>query len=306
MKIESSYVNMKSYHSHVKFYERTGRYRTINNIKAAKADTNLFEIRLSDEDKLKLRLIKFLLEKFTGKKIRIFVLEFGERPQNSGTKEPDLPVDSNVIYDIREKYIEEEKLHFAAKGTVFSNDGRKLEFEISLKMSRSLEITRQINLSMHENLQDPLLLNFSNVPVEFSDKKVKLDLDLDNVTDEIHLPENGAFLALDLNQNGVIENGLELFGPRTGNGFLELARYDEDGNNWIDESDSVFAKLKVWFADQNGKSKLMTLKETNIGAIYLEFVKTPFDIHDGVITNTGIYLTEDGQVKSIHQINLKV
>jgi hypothetical protein len=31
-----------------------------------------------------------------------------------------------------------------------------------------------------------------------------------------------------------------LFGPQTGNGFAELAEYDEDKNNWIDENDSIY------------------------------------------------------------------
>ena len=45
---------------------------------------------------------------------------------------------------------------------------------------------------------------------------------------------------LDLNNDDIITNGNELFGPRTGNGFTELSVYDEDGNNWIDEKDLVY------------------------------------------------------------------
>ena len=38
---------------------------------------------------------------------------------------------------------------------------------------------------------------------------------------------------------------LKLFGTSSGDGFKDLAEYDEDGNGWIDENDSIFNRLKV-------------------------------------------------------------
>ena len=51
--------------------------------------------------------------------------------------------------------------------------------------------------------------------------------------------------------------------------FSELAEYDSDGNGWIDENDEVYDQLKVWVKDENGKDKLLSLKEANVGAICL-------------------------------------
>lgn len=65
-----------------------------------------------------------------------------------------------------------------------------------------------------------------------------------------------AFLALDLNANGLIENGTELFGnftlqpaSRNGhdrNGFEALTVYDANNDGQIDNEDGVYSELRLW------------------------------------------------------------
>lgn len=99
------------------------------------------------------------------------------------------------------------------------------------------------------------------------------------------------FLVLDRNNNGVIDDGTELFGsvtpqPATAspNGFLALAVYDkpENGGNddgFIDAQDAVFTKLRIWIdANHDGFSQpneLHTLSELGIARIDLQYQVKP-------------------------------
>lgn len=146
---------------------------------------------------------------------------------------------------------------------------------------------------------------------EESLKKFRFDLDFDGKEDRISFVGPGSgFLALDLNGDGQINNGKELFGPNTGNGFSELAQYDEDGNQWIDENDSIYDRLRIWTKDSEGKDTLFALGQKGIGAIYLGNIDTSFamknqDNHlQGRVRKSGIYVSENGSVGTVQQIDL--
>ncbi len=181
---------------------------------------------------------------------------------------------------------ETEITTFSTVGKVKTADGRTIDFNMNLNMSRTFtETYASISEGIPYILTDPLVLNLDNAPDTISDQQWLFDLDGDGQTEMISELSNGnAFLALDRNGNGTIDNGKELFGATTGNGFAELSAFDEDGNGWIDENDSIYDSLKIWRKDNSGKDILTGLKESDVGAIYLGAVNTEFE-HKNVTGN---------------------
>lgn len=208
-------------------------------------------------------------------------------------------------------YCESEFTSFEATGYATTSDGRTLSFGVELSLSRSFTSVYEEFESTEYILTDPLMIDIgSNVP-SVSDMKFMFDLDADGTKEEISFAGKGnGFLALDLNGDGIINDGSELFGTKSGNGFGDLAKYDSDHNGWIDENDEIFDKLRVWTKDENGNDELINLKDADVGAIYLGHANTPFALTDnnnyahGFIRSSGIYLKESGGVGMIQQLDL--
>lgn len=205
---------------------------------------------------------------------------------------------------------------FHSTGSVVTSDGHTIDFNISMEMSHSFtETVEAISSETQYILTDPLVIQLDDAPETISDQKWFFDINGDGEKEEISkLAKGNGFLALDANNNGIIDNGNELFGTQSGNGFQDLAQYDEDGNGWIDENDSVYSKLKVWTKDASGNDKLLDLQQADIGAIYLGSASTNFSHKNlenndlqGVVKKTGLYLHEStGKAGTIQQIDFSV
>ncbi len=219
-----------------------------------------------------------------------------------------------IEYDRHESHYEAEQTGFAAQGVVKTADGREISFQLELAMSRAYHRQETISLRAGDAaVKDPLVINFGGQAAQLGDTRFSFDLDADGVQDSIAFVASGSgFLVLDRNRDGVVNDGSELFGPRTGDGFQELARHDADGNGWIDEADPVFSELQVWTRDAEGRDGLTALAALGIGAVGLAHVATPFSLKTdgnellGQVRSSGVYLNENGTVGSVQQIDLVV
>ena len=212
-----------------------------------------------------------------------------------------------------ETYEEEyESTSFSSVGTVRTADGREISFNVDVGMSRQFAQTYREELNLIEiQTCDPLVINFNSDTAHLSDQKFYFDIDADGVKDEISMLGSGSgYLALDKNGDGIINDGSELFGPQSGNGFRDLAQYDADGNGWVDENDPIWSKLKIWCKNPDGTDSLYTLAELGVGAICLSNVSTDFALKgegnqtNGYIRNTGVFLYENGNVGTVQHLDL--
>ncbi len=141
----------------------------------------------------------------------------------------------------------------------------------------------------------PIVIDMNGNGFSLTSAANGVDFDLDSDGTREHLSwtsadSDDAWLVLDRNNNGLIDDGTELFGnimpqpvPPQGeerNGFLALAVYDKPANggnndNQIDARDAVFAQLKLW-QDRNHSgvseaSELQNLSSSAVRTIELDY-----------------------------------
>ena len=270
-----------------------------------------------------LSLIRAMVAMLTGEEVKVFDASelqtdapapAAQSPDQS-TQAPQPPAGFGGEYTRHESYTETEQTSFEASGVVHTQDGKEISFTLSLSMSRSYheESSVSINFGSARQTKDPLVLNFNGNAAQLSSQRFKFDLNADGKTEDINFVSGGSgFLALDKSGDGKINNGSELFGAISGNGFAELSALDSDRNGWIDENDAAYAQLRVWTKDASGNDQLATLKQANVGALSLASVATPFDLKDsrnalqGQIRASGIFLQEDGKAGTMQQVDLTV
>jgi hypothetical protein len=210
-------------------------------------------------------------------------------------------------FSLLQRYEEHEKLDFSTMGHIKTDKG-DLDINLNFSMSRSFMIENRIDLY---SSFDPLVINLGGDIPDLSTNTFSFDLDNDGEKDQISsLGSGSGFLALDKNLDGVVNQGSELFGTLTGDGFGELSEYDKDGNHWIDENDSIFDKLRIWLKNEdNNEKELVGLGEVGIGAIFLDSASSEFTYKTnmnqtlGEMKSCGIFLNEDGTCGNITQID---
>lgn len=207
---------------------------------------------------------------------------------------------------------EAENTAFSTMGTVRTSDGREISFNVNVGMSREFQQYYEENTILETfTMCDPLVINLDTELAELSDQTFYFDIDGDGELDQVsQLGTGSGYLALDKNGDGTINDGSELFGTASGNGFADLAKYDQDGNGWIDENDAVWKQLKIWCRDENGNDVLYSLADRGVGAICLQNASTDFTMKGedgrtkGAVRSTGIFLYENGSAGTVQHIDV--
>jgi len=280
---------------------------------------------------LRSQLVRALFERLTGRKMEIEALDTSPpettAPPLSGPPPPgQAPPPGEVVeasgfsYERTETYEETEAFAFSARAVIRTADGQELEVGVDVQMSRRFFEETKIELGVARatleegTKKDPLVVNFDAPAALLNDSTSSFDVDGDGTREDIRFVGPGSgFLALDRNENGDIDDGTELFGARTGDGFEELSALDDDKNGWIDETDAAFEKLELFTRDESGKERRLSLSEAGVGAIHLGRVSTPFDHKDAQnrtlasVRTTGFYVAEvGGRAGSVQQLDLVV
>ena len=160
---------------------------------------------------------------------------------------------------------------------------------------------------------DPLVIDLDGDGFELLSVKegVYFDEDAKGLVEKTSwVSSDDALLAIDLNEDGVINDGSELFGTSTvlsngkmaKSGFQALMQYDENKDNIIDENDAVYEKLKIW-QDKNSdgissQDELYSLRELGIESISLNTTED-----EGIVVSSVNY--EDGSSAKIGEFNFE-
>lgn len=207
---------------------------------------------------------------------------------------------------------ETESLNLGISGKVSTADGNQIRFNLAMALSRQYYSSEAVTTRFGSALKDPLVINYQGKPAQLSLDHIAFDLSQSGTAQEkLPILQSGSgYLALDKNGNGIIDDGRELFGPQSGNGFLDLANYDEDGNQWIDEGDSIFSKLVVWQPAPDGSQQMIAIGKLGIGALHTQSINAKFDYKDSQnnlqasMQQAGLFLYENGEAGTMQQIDI--
>lgn len=272
-----------------------------------------------------LQMIKQMVEYLTGRSVRVLDLQELQRLRQqaqasaqevaAATATPAQRLGWGAEYEQHSRYQETQVMQFRAEGTIRTADGEEFSFRAELLLARDYVEERSTRLTLGDGARpkkDPLVINYAAPAASLRNELQSFDLDADGQVEQVQqLGAGSGWLTLDHNQDGQVNDGSELFGTRSGDGFADLARYDGDSNGWIDEADSVYSQLCLWVQDESS-GQLLTLKQADVGAIFLGKTASPFQLGDtpqtagGEIAATGLFLKDSGGAGTVQQVDLYV
>ncbi|CAN7602605.1 T1SS-143 repeat domain-containing protein [Neorhizobium sp. LjRoot104] len=175
--------------------------------------------------------------------------------------------------------------------------------------------TYTLHVSIVSPSGDPIVLDLGNAGISFTslENGVAFDVNGDGVADKTAwMGGEDGVLSMDINGNGRIENGKEIFSTVFGGGsynssLAALGTIDSNGDGVIDSKDFDFGKLLVWQdANHDGISdvgELKSLTEIGISSISLTTVGTSEEIDGQAVSAHGQFTFEDGTAGAFVEVD---
>ncbi|MGE8107088.1 beta strand repeat-containing protein, partial [Allorhizobium sp. NPDC080224] len=160
---------------------------------------------------------------------------------------------------------------------------------------------------------DPLILDLDKNGFAFSsiEDGVTFDINADGKADQIAWTKDDGILAYDVDGNGLIDNGSEIFTPdfnggKFASGVAALASLDTNGDGVIDANDDAFSKLKIWVdANNNGISdegELSSLFDNGVTSISLTTDNTGGQEDGQTVFSKGTFTFADGSTGDFMEV----
>ncbi|MBZ9793910.1 cadherin-like domain-containing protein [Rhizobium sp. 3T7] len=156
------------------------------------------------------------------------------------------------------------------------------------------------------NAIDPIILDLDHNGVALTslDNGVQFDINADGHKDQIAWTAGSdGILAFDVDGNGKIDNGSEIFSPHFAggsyvDGLAALSTLDSNHDGKIDATDEAFSKLTVWQdLNHNGitdSGELSSLADHSISSVSLDANASNAEINGQSILADGDYTLTDG------------
>jgi Ca2+-binding RTX toxin-like protein len=159
--------------------------------------------------------------------------------------------------------------------------------------------------------RDPLALDLNNdgqISTIREGSGARFDFDANGFAESAGwvAPSDG-LVVRDLNGNGSIDSGRELFGDQTllpngifaSNGFQAIAALDSNSDGKVDLSDAAWGELRIWRdADSDGQTdagELLTMSEAGVSAINTAFTSpNQLDGNGNILAQSGTFNRADG------------
>ena len=169
-----------------------------------------------------------------------------------------------------------------------------------------------------EQIQSPLVLDLDGDGVETNKENSQIYFDHDGngfAESTGWVGKDDGLLVRDLNNNGQIDNGTELFGnnsvlssgEKAANGFEALADLDSNNDGIFNSQDTAWNEIKIWKdANRNGTvdaNELLSTEQAGVAGINLNYQNSDtIDANGNRHKQTGTFIKTDGTTGSLHDV----